>query len=145
MSRITDFDNNIEIVPFSGCWIWLGSIAKNGYGKIGAKLAHRVSFIKKHGGIPEGLQIDHLCRTRCCVNPDHLEAVTQKENILRSNSWSAKNAKKTHCDNGHEYTESNTITRVNGWRLCGICDAEHKRRSRAKAKLRAEGVTNGTC
>ena len=120
-------EENIERVPFAGCWVWLGGIAKNGYGKISGQLAHRVSYTERYGAIDNSLQLDHLCRNRCCINPDHLEAVTQRENILRGVSWSAKNKRKTHCPQGHEYSDANTYVRPSGWRICRICKLEQKR------------------
>ena len=77
--------------PNSGCWLWLGFIAKNGYGRFGirrtAHWAHRVAYRLFVGDIPDGLDLDHLCRTRCCVNPEHLQAVSRKENLHRSPMW----------------------------------------------------------
>lgn len=99
-----------------GCWIWQRSKQNQGYGMTtmdGKKmLAHRVSYIFAKGEIPDGKKLDHLCRTPACINPDHLEPVTQRENILRSpSSTCAVNHRKTHCKNGHEYTPENTFNR----------------------------------
>ena len=73
------------------CWIWIGCVKKNGYGMVNVydhppDNAHRISYKLFKGDIPKGMQIDHLCRFKACVNPDHLEMVTQKENLLRSNT-----------------------------------------------------------
>ncbi len=80
-------ENNIERVTESGCWIWVGSLLHDGYARvrIGAKkvLVHRFTYESFCGPIPQGLEIDHLCRVRCCVNPHHLEPVTHLENVLR--------------------------------------------------------------
>jgi len=77
-------------VPFSGCWVWTGSLQGGGYARIMTdgrmQPAHRVAYELKHGPIPDGLEMDHLCRVRCCVNPDHLEAVTTSVNQLRGNA-----------------------------------------------------------
>jgi hypothetical protein len=98
----------------NGCWEWLGQIDKrHGYGFYRANgvnlRAHRVSYTLLLGAIPNALTIDHVCRNRRCVNPDHLEAVQNKENILRGESPTAENARKTHCKRGHEFTPENTV------------------------------------
>ena len=107
-----------------GCWNWLGAKSPNGYGKgyDGNKVisAHRLAFILLRGPIPQGLQIDHLCRNRSCVNPEHMEAVSQRENLLRGIGTAAVNFKKTHCINGHEFTPENTKM-DRGWRRCRAC------------------------
>ena len=77
------------LVPICGCKIWVGALNDSGYGrvKIGYKFrrAHIVAWEQKHGKVPDGYVLDHLCRVRCCINPDHLEVVTQSENCSRSN------------------------------------------------------------
>lgn len=114
----------------SGCWEWTGP-RYLGYGKIhfeGKSLyAHRVVYSLLKGNIPSGLFIDHLCRVRHCVNPDHLEAVTLKENVLRGVGVTAQNAKKTHCKRGHSLEDSNVYIRPNGWRSCRVCRRETTR------------------
>jgi hypothetical protein len=115
--------------PNSGCWIWSGGITGSGYGMFWfdskSSLAHRSSYEFYKGKIPDDMELDHLCRIRCCVNPDHLEPVTSKENLMRGISFSAKNAKKTHCIRGHEFTKENTRLWVskNGkkLRICRTC------------------------
>jgi hypothetical protein len=109
-----------------GCWHWTGRVARDGYGFLhvgGGRyvLAHRWSYEHHVGPIPEGLTIDHLCRVRHCVNPEHLEPVTQRVNNLRSESEPAKNARKTHCKRGHEFTPENTYRHRDGRRECGTC------------------------
>lgn len=107
----------------TGCLLWTGPQHHNGYGalKMGREQrAHRVAYILAKGPIPVGLQIDHLCRTRLCCNPDHLECVTREENIARGNAPHMVNARKTHCIRGHEFTPSNTMNR-RGQRVCRAC------------------------
>ena len=122
--------------PNSGCWFWLGAHTNAGYGvfswKSKRRYAHRVSYELKNGPIPLGLEIDHKCRMRGCCNPDHLDAVTHRENILRGESPSAKHAKKTHCPRGHPLIEGNLVKRKNNGRDCKRChaDREKKRVSR---------------
>lgn len=98
-----------------GCWIWQGAINTSGYGSAGPRLAHRASYEEFVGPIPAGLQIDHLCRVTLCVNPDHLEPVTELENKRR------RYAIYTHCINGHEFTHANTYIRPSGHRDCRTC------------------------
>src|SRR2546426_6874926 len=96
---------------FGNCWLWLGHIdKKSGYGKFGLYCspnrsrtvsAHAYAYEATHGRVPAGLELDHLCRVRSCVNPFHLEAVTHRQNVLRGNGISAKRALKTHCPKGH--------------------------------------------
>ena len=121
-----DIDSKIITIPECGCWIWAGYIANNGYGQHTYKgrtyKAHRLVYELLVGPIPDGLQLDHLCRVRCCVNPAHLDPVTQKENVLRGESFSAVNASKTHCCKGHPLTPDNISG--NRWRKCKICKSE---------------------
>ena len=106
------------------CWIWTAGKTSKGYGKFThsrSNRAHRWAYEQVNGPIPEGLVIDHLCRTPACVNPNHLEAVTPRVNILRGIGSAAQYAKQTHCKHGHEYTPDNTHIRVDGARECRIC------------------------
>lgn len=121
----------------TGCWVWTACILHNGYGqfRVGPKhkQAHRVSYTALVGEIPEGLQLDHLCRVRECVNPSHLEPVTGKENCNRGLDHSAN---KTQCPKGHPYSGENLYIkpgRLN--RICRICSRESVRKSVRKAKL----------
>lgn len=124
-----------------GCWLWSGSCDRGGYGQItvnGKHLrAHRVAYEAFVGPIPDGLQLDHLCRVRACVNPEHLEPVTARVNALRGESFSAVNAAKTHCKNGHALDAANTYIRPSGNRSCRMCNAEAQRRRAQRRKLAA--------
>ena len=108
-----------------GCWIWQASTTHNGYGQfwVGGRMvkAHRFAYEMFVGPIPEGLELDHLCRVRNCVNPAHMEPVTHAENVRRGESFSAINAGKTHCPHGHAYDAENTYVKPNGWRHCRAC------------------------
>lgn len=116
----------LKFIEFSesGCWLWCG-YCHHGYGIISfngkPRKAHRVAYCEWIGPIPADLTLDHLCRTRNCVNPFHLEPVTQRENVLRGDSPVAKHAKKTHCSKGHPYDLENTYITRNGGRLCREC------------------------
>lgn len=104
------------------CWEWLGSKYQGGYGKYSAILAHRISYELTRGHVPEDMCLDHLCKNRSCVNPEHLEIVTMVENVMRGESQHAKNARKTVCKSGHEFTPENTYKRRDrATRECKIC------------------------
>lgn len=105
------------------CWQFTGYCPPHGYGQVGQNLAvHRIVWEHFRGPIPDGLQLDHLCRNRPCCNPDHLEPVTSRVNVLRGVGFGATNAAKTHCDHGHELTPDNVYARPDRFgRLCRIC------------------------
>lgn len=111
------------------CWLWIGSLDEDGYGRFRrgqpdfkTTSAHRYSYEMAYGPIPTGLQIDHLCRTRNCVWPDHLEAVTCSVNLHRSPITAATlRGQQTHCRNGHAFTERTIIRDKNGHRHCRLC------------------------
>lgn len=123
----------------AGCWVWTRGKERFGYGKIsiGYKtfMAHRVSYEQFVGPIPKGLQLDHVCHNPSCVNPSHLEPVTARENLMRSPTFQAKNAAKTHCPKNHPYHGENLFTRKDGARGCRICMRQNLRNSRAARKL----------
>lgn len=113
----------------AGCWIWIGPRYRNGYGRfyLGQKdvYAHRVMYMIFVGEIAEGLHIDHLCRVRECCNPDHLEPVTCRENLMRSPiAPAAINASKTHCKRGHSLSGNNLSADPDGRRHCRTCARE---------------------
>lgn len=158
--------SKVKVSPDSGCWEWTGRPAHNGYGRIGWQgryiAAHRVMWQLLRGPIPDGLELDHLChnrdkscpggrtcRHRRCVNPDHLEPVTHRENMQRAPvtvlnelrgpgvaDAAAANRAKTHCPKKHEYTEANTLN-YRGRRYCRACsrDRTARRRNRRSKRL----------
>lgn len=118
------------------CWIWRGSINNWGYGIYSARrtsgIAHRIAYELINGPIPDGLQLDHLCRRRCCVNPQHLEPVTLKENLRRGEGHTGKRFRQTHCIHGHEFTAANTYWAPNSTRRCRECRRIRDRASRIR-------------
>jgi hypothetical protein len=116
----------------NACWLWQGTInRRTGYGVHGKSPAHRVIYELLVGPIPVGLELDHTCKVRACVNPVHLEPVTGRENNARSASPSALNAAKTHCKWGHEFTPENTRIERDGSRVCRTCKRERQRMRKA--------------
>lgn len=117
----------------SGCWEWQGTRNTESYGRLQVngrtKAAHRFGYEIVVGPIPPGLVIDHLCRNTSCVNPDHLEPVTNKVNILRGEGYAARSARKVSCPKGHAYDADNTWRDGRGFRYCRAC-----RRSRAQRR-----------
>jgi hypothetical protein len=137
------FWSRVERTPT--CWLWRGAL-RRGYGNFSAggevMAVHRYSWERANGPIPDGLQIDHICRVRNCVRPSHLRVVDQRTNVLAGIAPTAENARKTHCPKGHEYTR-----RWNGrmgWqRVCTTCRSENARRRYQAAKSCPPGVPSG--
>jgi hypothetical protein len=122
---------NARINKTDTCWLWTGKVDKTGYGSFGMRVdqacrtrsAHKIVYETLVGPVPESMQLDHLCKIPLCVNPEHLEIVSPKENIMRSNGLASINAKKTHCKYGHEFTEANTYvpSKRPNRRYCRTC------------------------
>jgi hypothetical protein len=121
------------LIHDDGCWYWLRSKIK-GYGTLSIQnkphKAHRFIYESLKGHIPDGLTLDHRCRNRACVNPDHLEPVTNRINILRGISFSAENFRKDSCKRGHLLSKGNLYLRPSGGRSCMACQRMARKRLR---------------
>lgn len=130
MARKTSFWERLEQV--GDCWVYTGLKTYNGYGQInvgGFRRAHRYAWSELRGPIPEGLDLDHLCKNRACCNPDHLEVVTTAVNNARANGFPG--GVQTHCLRGHEFTPENTRI-FQGERRCRACQRIYRERERMK-------------
>lgn len=135
------FWSHVDKDSHHGCWVWTAGLHPGGYGNFwldGRTInAHRYSWELANGPVPDGLHLDHICRNRACVRPDHLEPVTMQMNILRGVSPAALNARKTHCIRGHEFTEENTYRQPGNpnSRICRECvrirQREHHQRQKS--------------
>lgn len=137
------FWSKVDLSDPGGCWLWRGTTDGNGYGRVSlgggrsrAARAHRIAYEAENGNIPSGLTIDHLCRNRRCVNPAHLEAVTNRENLMRGEGPSARHARQSHCVRGHELAGPNLHLLPNGSRRCRTCQREQYQRRRADPSFR---------
>lgn len=116
-----------------GCWLWTGYTQNPGYGRVTVdgvtQYAHRYAYTMAVGPIPEGMELDHLCEVKACVNPAHLEPVTHQENIARAggNRW----GERSECKNGHPFTDARD---AKGARVCRPCANERNRRYKASRK-----------
>ncbi|MFD5161031.1 HNH endonuclease signature motif containing protein [Streptomyces hawaiiensis] len=121
---------------------WLAHINHGGYGHFKANRrpvrAHRYAYALAYGSVPDGLVVDHLCRNRACVRPSHLEAVTQRVNLLRGDTAPARAALRTHCPQGHPYSPESTYT-CRGKRACRQCRRARNAEA-ARARLKGESV-----
>lgn len=130
LPAVTRFWAKVDAGGPDECWLWTACRNSDGYGNLKvsgrAVTAHRFAYEVLIGPVPEGLTIDHLCRVRHCVNPRHLEAVTNQENVLRGVSPVAFRARQTHCKKGHEFTPENTRW-VKSGRNCRECTRAYAR------------------
>lgn len=139
--RSAPFDIRLERYmipePNSGCWIWIGALNGDGYGSFNgpdgkSTDAHTASYEHFVGQIPDGLELDHLCRVRCCVNPHHLEPVTRRENLARGINY---HSSRTHCPKGHPY-EGKNLMGTPKRRKCRICHNLTCNRARSERRRR---------
>lgn len=128
------------------CWLWQGAKNAAGYGHIFNRRsgrtvpAHRFAYELLVDPIPDGLVLDHLCRTPSCVKPAHLEPVTQRENLRRGTGWSGTNAQKTHCKRGHALKDDNLVVDANGARQCRRCNAVRRKERTVRERERSRGI-----
>ena len=114
--------------PNSGCWLWTGCLSKDGYAQTNKMSGHRLSYIAFKGPIEPGNEIDHKCRVRCCVNPDHLRSLSHAENIAYGiyPKETHRNSSKTHCKRGHPLSGDNLFIELSGARKCKTCRNENQ-------------------
>lgn len=124
----------LKIDRSGDCWEWTAGKSHNGYGLFWLdgqmRYAHRVTYESIVGPIPDGLDLDHLCRNRACVNPDHLEPVTRSENLRRGDGVVGRQMRRATCIRGHEFKHVDSL----GRRVCRICANENRRRRKLKEK-----------
>lgn len=132
-----------RLIPAHGCCIvWIGGKNEKGYGRANwggvSRVVHRIVYEHFRGPIPEGLELDHLCKNRACCNPDHLEPVTHQENCRRGDAGKLLREKHraiTHCPRGHPYSQENTYIKPSGvGRVCRLCRCESMRRLKARRR-----------
>ena len=146
---------NRYVVTETGCWEWTGGRTYHGYARVypdgrskPSISAHVWFYERLVGKVPPGMELDHLCRNRICVNPAHMEVVTHKVNTLRGNNPCAINARATVCSRGHEFADHTYIEPKTGYRYCRVCmtirQREYRARKKAKPCSRPDGHTR-TC
>ncbi len=145
-------EENYTVTP-GGCWEWDLTRTEFGYGKITLKqkkfnkslIAHRLYYQLVVDYIPDNLVLGHKCDNPPCINPDHMEVTTQRENNAKGIGVTADNLRKTACDNGHKFTQENTGRYKNGWRYCRTCSRLRSKASHRKRTLRnnAKGLNAG--
>lgn len=131
-SRVLRFWTKVLVGLNDECWLWIGSKDRKGYGQFRVasnktNKAHIFSYVLHFGLIPKKLHVDHKCSNTSCVNPFHLQLLTNKKNNEKSNSPSAINKRKTHCIHGHSFTKSNTIRYKDGYRRCKTCEINRRK------------------
>ena len=134
----------VQPCPMSGCWLWTGATMPNGYGVFGGgtraskwtALSHRHAFVTLVGEIPVGLELDHLCRTRCCCNPAHLEPVTRAVNMARSPLTPHARKNVMTCKRGHLFSDTNSRKRQ---RACRYCEKVRRQERMLVAAYHADG------
>jgi hypothetical protein len=147
-TEVERFESKIGRSTDTACWTWTGPLTKGGYGLFGLTrtalgqrtknvYAHRYSYERSKGPIPDGLQIDHLCRNRRCINPDHLEAVTGSVNVRRGEAPQMRRLRRTQCKYGHPFTQENTY-RLRTCRYCKTCMREAGARYRTRKRQALE-------
>ena len=133
LTPLQRFEGKYIPEPNTGCWLWLGALNERGYGKMMINyrkiLAHRFAYQTFKGPLLARMELDHLCRVRCCVNPDHLEQVDHAEKVRRGA------AVETHCKWGHPWDEKNTW--MNGkWRFCRACNNARQKETQKRRKMK---------
>jgi len=138
----------VKVDKTGDCWLWMAGLCSGGYGQFRISterktVAHRFAYEQMVGPVPDGLQLDHLCRVKRCVNPSHLEPVTGRVNTLRSSGPTAMHARQTHCKRGHEFTSENTWLTKAGHRVCSTCALAGARRRYAEKRSGRSAAIDG--